>query len=152
MNKKDFEKKYRERIRVIIDWKRFAGSEWTVEQTQLALPRDVRKVWTPWLTPADRTGTHSLGAALSLTEVAEDPTLIGEEQATLFDHADELAHGVAIDAPAFALAGGRYLLLDRNHRIAAATILRRTAILELAVIVGPDLTLLPDLAEHLKVD
>ena len=54
--------------------------------------------------------------------------------------------GVVIDAPAFALSGGRILLLDHNHRITAAMILKRTFILDLDLIRGPSLKLLPDIA------
>ncbi|HEX3895498.1 MAG TPA: hypothetical protein VHW73_04750 [Rudaea sp.] len=146
MDKRDFEKKYRPHLRVAFDWDAFEADEWTLEEIQLALPRDAHKIWTPWPTPPGRVASHSLGKTLSLLEVAEDPTLAGDEQDTLFKHEDELVDGVAIDAPAFALSGGRILLLDRNHRVAAATILKRTSILELVVISGPSLQLLPDIA------
>ena len=148
MNKRDFAKKYQPHIRVAFDWNAFEAAEWSLEEIQLSLPRNAHKVWTPWPMPPERAASHSLGNTLSLLEVAEDPTLIGDEQATLFKHEAELVDGVVIDAPAFALSGGRILLLDHNHRIAAAMILKRTSILELAVIRGPSLRLLPDIARR----
>lgn len=143
-DKKTFERLYREHIRVAFDWKAFFDAAWTLDSVQLSLPRDAAKLWTPWNTPRDRAATHSLGHTLSLREVIEDPSLIGEERKTLFKHEAELVDGVHIDAPAFALSGGRILILDRNHRIAAVGLLQRTALLDLFVINGPDLSLLPD--------
>ena len=145
-DKKTFERLYREHIRVAFDWTAFFDDRWRIVSVQLSLPRDAAKVWTPWNTPRGRAATHSLGHTLSLREVIEDPSLIGDEQKTLFKHEAELVDGVRIDAPAFALSGGRYLILDHNHRIAAAGLLRRSALLDLFVIDGPDLSLIPDFA------
>jgi hypothetical protein len=146
MGKKGFERRYREHIRVAFNWNAFGDDAWTVDAVQLSLPRDAAKLWTPWNIPRGRAATHSLGHTLSLREVIEDPSLIGDEQDTLFKHENELVDGVRIDAPAFALSGGRYLVLDHNHRIVAASLLQRTALLDLAVVSGPDLSLIPDFA------
>jgi hypothetical protein len=145
-DKKTFERLYREDIRVAFDWEAFSHPAWTIDAVQLSLPRDIATVWTPWKLPQGRAATHSLGHTLSLREVVEDPSLIGEEQKTLFKHEAELVDGVRIDAPAFAISGGRYLILDHNHRIACVGLLHRTAVLDLFVIRGPDLSLIPDFA------
>lgn len=148
MDKSAFIEKYRDRIRVRVDWEAFLADPWTVRREQLRLPDALERLWTPWY-PNAAAGPPSAEPAmwpLSVNEAAANRDRLGRNQESLDKHMAAWRDDAVIEAPAFALPRGGYLLLDGNHRVVAGTIVRGAAILDLAVIEGPPgAPLLPDL-------
>jgi len=139
MDKTEFIGRYRERIRVRLDWYALGGEEWTVRTVRLALPQDLPKLWTPWYANAASGPPPSDPQAwpLSVEHAAANRARLGANQNTLDRHMAEWREDQIIEAPALALARERFLLLDRNHHVVAGALLLRPATLMLHALVGP---------------
>jgi len=136
MDKAEFTDEFRDNIEVLVDWDQFESRSWQVELLHLTMPEDLAQLWTPWF--ANGTDHNDAKAkSLSVLEVAAYPGLVQEHEAKLARHMQKWKDDQTIRAPAYAIGDDEFLLLDRNHRIVAGTILKRAAKIELAVIRGP---------------
>jgi hypothetical protein len=148
MEKPAFIARFRAEIRVRVDWQAFLTGPWTVRCERLRLPEALPRLWTPWYANAAAGPPAADPSAwpLSVSEAAANRHRLGRNQDSLDKHMAAWRDEAVIEAPAFAIPRGGYLLLDRNHRIVAGALLQGAAILELAVIEGPPgADLLPDL-------
>jgi|SRR5581483_7879698 len=145
MDKAEFRRRHGDRIQVVVDWERFAGPEWRIEELALSVPADLGKLWTPW---RRKTKPAEPGdpPPLSVVQAASDAEVMRDADHRLAKQLARWQDGVTLELPAFALPDGMLLLLDGNHKVVAAAVRRGSAALKLAVIRGPNADLFPDLA------
>lgn len=148
MDKTAFIARFRDDIRVRVDWHAFMSETWSVRVERLSLPDALERLWTPWYPNAAQGPPPANPHAwpLSVSEAAANRHRLGENQESLDRHFAAWRNDVVIEAPAYALPRGVHLLLDRNHRVVAGAMQQGRAPLVLAVIEGPPgARLLPDL-------
>ena len=135
MDKEDFKARFQSVIRVRMDWHAFDSPEVVVQREQLALPRQLDRLWTPWYVGGTDGPPPQTPEAepLSVNEAARDVERLGHNGPGVHRHVQE---GDARDyeAPALQMADGRFLLLDRNHHTVAAAILGSAVTVTLAVV------------------
>jgi hypothetical protein len=148
MDKEKFRAKFEPRMRVWFDWAAFASGDWQVRVIERHVPHGLHRLWTPWYPGATRGPPHADPDAwpLLVLEAAAKPHLLGPNEPGLAEHLGKWRDRRKLKLPAYALPRGGLLLLDGNHRVVVAAMLRRPALLKLAVVHGPgDAHLLPDL-------
>jgi hypothetical protein len=148
MQKSAFIERFRDDIRVRVDWQAFLTEPWTVRCERVHLPEALQRLWTPWYPNAagGPPAADPTAWPLSVSEAAANRHRLGRNQDSLDKHVAAWRDDALIQAPAYALPRGGYLLLDRNHRVVAGALRHGAATLELAVIEGPPgASLLPDL-------
>ncbi len=147
MEKREFCERFASQIRVKLDWQRFEEASVSIRVIHLQLPRDLDLLWTPWRSVLGDGESHEGHTApASVLAVAGDLAVAGHHAGGV--RAKEQTVGSAdLDAPALEISGGRYLLLDGNHKVVAAAIRELPLQLKLFVISKPaDMHLLTDIA------
>lgn len=121
-----FENRFREDIRVGLNWDRFLEERWPIERVVLVSDVDLERCFTPWYVgkgaeelPYD----HPHAVPMSLGDVPKAfEILSAERKADIQDKIDQFREGpspVRFVAPTYALPDGRYFVLDKNHRLSA---------------------------------
>jgi hypothetical protein len=123
-----FAKKFRDSIRVGLNWERFFRESWPIKSVVLESHADLERCFMPWyIGKAGEEVTYDdvEAAPMRLTDVPKIKGILSDERqsdihekVTLFRE----GHGVIeFAAPTYALPDDQYFVLDRNHRLSALT-------------------------------
>jgi hypothetical protein len=140
----EFEKKFRDDIRVGFNWDRFLAERWPIERIKLTSMEDLDRCFTPWYVgkgaeelPYD----HPHAVPMSLHDVPKAFAILSDERkADIQEKIDILRRGpspVRLIAPSYALPDDRYFILDRNHHLSALALSERPFEAELWNVRGP---------------
>lgn len=141
---KQFEEKFREAIRVGLNWERFLAEHWPIERVTLASEADLERCFTPWYVgkgaeelPYD----HPHAAPMSLSDVPHAFTILSDERKSdIQAKIDKLRTGPSparFIAPTYALPDGCYFILDKNHHLSALALSGKPFEVELWNVLGP---------------
>ncbi len=139
-----FEEKFRDSIRVGLNWDRFFKEEWPVEIVTLSSYSDLGRCYIPWY--VGKSGEevnydHEEAAPMNLSDVPKVAAILNDErQGDIHQFADSFRneHGtVQFCAPTYALPDDQYFVLDRNHRLSALTLVSVPFLVTLWNVRGP---------------
>lgn len=153
----DFATRFGSEVRVRFNWRRFGAEGWPISIERL-MPDQLCRVYTPWYESNGRIGAayYELDARpLSVVEAARRRLEFDAKRAAdIQEKVDLIASSdISLEVPAFALPGGRFLLLDGNHRIVALVASGHDAPVTLHAVTGPiESDALPDLARWIDRD
>jgi hypothetical protein len=125
----EFEKKFRESIRVGFNWDRFLAERWPIERVMLFSENDLGRCFTPWYVgkggeelPYD--DPHAV--PMSLHDVPKAFAILSDERkADIQDKINAIRGGpspVQVIAPSYALPDDRFFVLDKNHHLSALVV------------------------------
>ncbi len=125
-----FADKFREDIRVGLNWDRFLREEWPVEKIVIKSVAGLKQCFVPWyIGPDGKELAYNMENAvpMRLTDVPKAMDLLhGERTADIEMKVRELkdtTECIFIEAPTYALRRNQYFVLDRNHRLSALTMM-----------------------------
>jgi hypothetical protein len=139
-----FAERFRDSIRVGLNWDRFLAERWPIELVVLDSENDLGRCFTPWYVgkgaeelPYD----HPHAVPMSLTDVRKAFTILSDERkADIREKIDSVRAGpspVRFIAPTYALPDERYFVLDKNHRLSALALSDKPFEAELWNVRGP---------------
>jgi hypothetical protein len=143
MNLSDFQSRF-ESIGVCFDWRLFSHKQYSVQRKILTVPDDADFLFAPWY-------LDSKGKPVGYRHTEAHPVLISEAAFNAELERDQniepqFRGSTLPECPAIQVPQNKYLLLDGNHRVTAATKGQVRRPLILWVIIGPlNDELIPDL-------
>lgn len=140
----EFEKQFRETIRVGFNWERFLAESWPIERIVLVSPDDLARCFTPWYVgkgAEELAYDHPHAVPMSLSDVRKAFTILNDERkADIQEKIDRFRDNtgpVRFIAPTYALPDSRYFILDKNHRLSAVALSGKPFEAELWNVQGP---------------
>jgi hypothetical protein len=139
-----FEVKFRESIRVGLNWDRFLAERWPVERVALNSEGDFERCFTPWYVgkgAEELSYDHPHAVPMRLSDVPHAYSILSEERKSdIEDKIEKLRHGpspVRFIAPTYALPDDCYFVLDKNHHLSALALSGKPFEVELWNVQGP---------------
>lgn len=124
-----FADKFKEVIRVGLNWDRLYEERWPIVTVTLKTPEDLHRCFMPWYIGPDgnEVGYDDEHAVpMRLTDVPKSFHLLNKERkGDIQAYVDEFRRNkgiVRFMAPTYALPDNQYFILDRNHRLSALTL------------------------------
>jgi hypothetical protein len=130
-------------VRVNFSWPRFLAERWPVELAVRGSRQELRGLYAPWyLSHGIQEVPYTDGTAIPfelISTTANLPNLAGRRQERIRSFEQKFTGQgiIQLVAPAFALGGGRALVMDGNHRIAGLVSATVEFRLLLFVVAGP---------------
>ena len=125
----EFEKKFRDVIRVGLNWDRFLEQRWPVDLVRLTTDEELQRCFVPWyIGPKGEEVAYDDRHAIPmrLTDVPKAFEILNDERKSdiqqYVDSFREKADVIAFSVPTYALPDHQYFVLDRNHRLSALTL------------------------------
>ena len=122
----DFDKAFRDVIRVGFNWDRFLEGAWPIETVTLDSQESLSRCFMPWYIGAkgDEVAYDDPDAIpMNLSDVPKAVALLnGERRADIQQYVDKFRgqkDAIRFSAPTYALPDNCYFILDRNHRLSA---------------------------------
>ena len=143
MNLLEFKSRF-DSIGVCFVWRLFSRKQYSVQKEILTIPDNADSLFAPWY--LDGSGKpvgyrHTEAHPVLISEAATNAKLEREQNIMPQFHGPDLP-----ECPAIQVESNKYLLLDGNHRVTAATREQVNRTLILWVIIGPlNDELIPDL-------
>jgi len=123
---KELAEKFREDIRVGLNWDRFLAEQWPIERVKLTTRESLKHCFTPWYVgkAGDEVAYDDDDAVpMSTKDVPKAVDILSEERkADIEEKIDKFldeSGTIRFIAPTYGLPDGGYFILDRNHRLAA---------------------------------
>jgi hypothetical protein len=139
-----FEEKFRESIRVGLNWDRFLAERWPIERVVLGSENDLGRCFTPWYVGKggeELAYDHPHAVPMSLSDVPKAFAILNDERKSeIQEKIDTLRGGpspVRFIVPTYALPDERYFVLDKNHRLSALALSGKPFEAELWNVRGP---------------
>lgn len=124
-----FTQKFRDVIRVGLNWDRFDEENWPIELVPLESTTDLNRCFMPWYIGPDGNEVaydSPLAVPMRLTDVPKTMQLLNDERkADIQNYVDNFRSQkdvIEFNAPTYALPDEQYFILDRNHRLSALTL------------------------------
>lgn len=139
-----FEDKFREDIRVGLNWDRFLREGWPIEKVVIKTMAGLRRCFVPWyIGPDGKEQAYDSKDAvpMRLTDVHKAIELLHDQRAAdIHEFVREFKgtkERIQFDVPTYSLPKKQYFVLDRNHRLSALTLLSAKFEVTLWNIQGP---------------
>jgi hypothetical protein len=139
-----FAPKFREAIRVGLNWDRFFEQAWPVEFVTLTRRQQLSSCFMPWYINeigAEVAYDDPEAVPMRLSDVSKSRAILNEERnADIKEYAmkfERQRQSIKFDVPTYRLPDDQYFVLDRNHRIAALTLVSVPFRVNLWNICGP---------------
>ena len=140
----EFERRFRDVIRVGFNWDRFLREQWPVEIVKLDSASDLARCFTPWYVgkfseelPYD----HPHAVPMSLSDVPKAFMILSEERRTdiqaKIDQIRNRTGTVRFIAPTYSLPNDNYFVLDKNHSLSSIALSGNAFEVELWNVRGP---------------
>jgi hypothetical protein len=125
-----FAEKFRDDIRVGLNWDRFLREQWPVEKIVIRSVAGLKRCFVPWyIGPDGKELAYNMKDAvpMRLTDVPKAIDLLHDERTTDIKlkvrEFKESTGNICFEAPTYALRRNQYFVMDRNHRLSALTML-----------------------------
>lgn len=125
-----FAARFREVIRIGLNWDRFFAEKWPIEVVMLDSPEDLGRCFMPWYIgkKGDEVAYDFPGAApLKLTDVPKSVDILNlERQSDIHEVVAEFGREketIEFTVPTYGLPNDQYFVLDGNHRLSALTLI-----------------------------
>ena len=121
-----FADKFKEHIRVGLNWDRFLAERWPIERVTLNDRESLGRCFMPWYVGKvgeDAAYDDTAAAPMSVKDVPKATEILNEErregiEEKIDDFLDEQGV-IRFTAPSYGLPDGGHFILDRNHRLSA---------------------------------
>jgi len=140
----EFERRFRDDIRVGFNWDRFLSEKWPIELVTLVSHPDLCRCYTPWYVGAvadEVAYDDPLAAPMRLHDVPKAFEILSDERKSdIQEKVDKYRTETGLihfAAPSYSLPDGDYFILDRNHRLSALALSEKPFEVELWNVRGP---------------